>query len=157
MIVGASLLPTERLARAFQQAPDFTQRELLKWGETTGAFLTDETTSITPKDKGLLQQSIQPYVEPVGRFGVSAVVGTSLNYAVPVEVGSKPHDIVPKNGKVLAFMMRGVPVFAKKVHHPGTKGYFMFTRAFEANINQITDSFVRTVDNILAMIAAGAR
>lgn len=157
MNLGASLIGADRLARAFLQAPNLTERELLKWAETTGAHMTDEITSITPKATGLLQNSVQPYVEQVGRFGVSAVIGTPLSYALPVELGTKPHVIVPKNGKALAFMMRGVPVFAKKVNHPGSKGYFMFTRAFEANINQIFDSFERMLDNVLAKIAAGAR
>lgn len=146
----------DRLQRAFMQSPQLVERDLLAWAETTAAHLTDEITSLTPKDTGLLQQSIKPSVVQVGALGVSAVIGTPLSYALPVEFGAKPHDILPKNGKALHFMMRGIPITVKKVHHPGSKGYFMFSRAFEANIKQVQDSFVRMVDRVLAKIAAGA-
>lgn len=145
----------DRLQRAFQQSPQYVGRELHAWVETTAAHLTDEITSLTPKDTGLLQQSIKPSVVQVGTLGVSAVIGTPLNYALPVEFGAKPHDILPKNGKALHFMMRGIPITVKKVHHPGSKGYFMFTQAFEANIKQVQDSFVRFVDRIIAKLATG--
>lgn len=146
----------DRLQRAFMQAPQLVERDLLAWTETTAAHLTDEITSLTPKDTGLLQQSIKPSVTQVGALGVSAVIGTPLSYALPVEFGAKPHDIVPKNGKALHFMMRGIPITVKKVHHPGSKGYFMFTQAFEANVTQVQDSFVRMVERVIAKIAAGA-
>jgi hypothetical protein len=157
MDISVSLLGFDRAIRAFHAAPELTRREMLAWGETTGAHLTDEVTSITPKDSGLLQGSIKPFVERVGQFGISVTVGTPLNYALPVEFGSKPHDITPKNGKALRFMMHGMPVFAKKIHHPGTKGAFMFNQAFDANISQILDSYSHMLDGLLAKIAAGAR
>jgi len=146
----------DRLQRAFQQSPQYVGRELHAWVETAAAHLTDEITSLTPKDTGLLQQSIKPSVVQVGALGVSAVIGTPLSYALPVEFGAKPHDILPKSGKALHFMMRGIPITVKKVHHPGSKGYFMFGRAFDANLQQVQDSFVRMVDRVLAKIAAGA-
>lgn len=146
----------DRLQRGFDRAPDLVSREMRRWLETSLAHLTDDITALTPKDTGLLQKSIQPSDIQVGRLGVSGLVGTPLNYALPVEFGAKPHDITPKNGKALAFFMRGTPVFAKKVRHPGSKGYFMFSRAFQANQQQIQDSFTRMVDNVLAKIAAGA-
>lgn len=146
----------DRLQRAFQQSPQFVGRELHAWVETTAAHLTDEITSLTPKDTGLLQQSIKPSVAQVGALGVNAVISTPLSYALPVETGSRPHDILPKNGKSLHFMMRGIPITVKKVHHPGSKGYFMFQRAFDANLKQVQDSFERMVDRVLAKIATGA-
>lgn len=146
----------DRLQRAFQQSPQFVGRELHVWIEITAAHLTDEITSLTPKETGLLQQSIKSSVVQVGALGVSAVIGTPLSYALPVEFGAKPHDILPKNGKALHFMMRGIPITVKKVHHPGSKGYFMFSQAFEANIKQVQDSFERLVDRIIAKLATGA-
>lgn len=146
----------DRLQRAFQQSPQYVGRELHAWVETTAAHLTDEITALTPKDTGLLQQSIKPSVTQVGALGVSAVIGTPLSYALPVEFGAEPHDILPKNGKALHFMMRGIPMTLKKVKHPGSKGYFMFTQAFEANIKQVQDSFERMVERVIAKLAAGA-
>ena len=51
-----------------------------------------------------------------------AIVGTNVDYAMPIEFGSRPHIITPKNAKVLAFKIGGKLVFAKKVNHPGFKG-----------------------------------
>lgn len=146
----------ERLQKAFIQAPALVAREMLAWMETASGHLIDEITAITPKDTGLLQKSFTANIESAGTLGVSAVIGTPLNYALPVEFGSKPHDILPKNGNALHFMIRGVPVFAKKVHHPGTKGYFMVTRAFEENKTQIQDSFNRMVERVIVAVARGA-
>jgi hypothetical protein len=146
----------DKLQRAFIRAPQFVSRELYGWMQATTLHLQREIQIRTPKREGTLQKSIGSEVEKVGQFGVAGIVGTSLNYAPPVEFGSKPHDIYPKNGKALAFMMRGVPVFAKKVHHPGSKGAFMFTKALEANIKNIEDDFASFIDHVLAKIAAGA-
>lgn len=156
MELSMSLLGFERLQRAFERAPDFVGRELTAWITAQGLHLTGEIQKRTPKDTGLLQKSIIPHVEHTGRLGVASIIGTPLNYALPVELGSKPHDILPKNGKALHFMMRGIPVFAKKVHHPGSKGAFMFKKSFEANIAQIQDDFYRFVDHVIAKVASGA-
>ncbi len=151
-----SLPGFDRLASAFAQAPNFVARELHAWVEAISLHLTREITLRTPKKTGLLQQSIKPSIVQVGALGVNAIISTPLNYAIPVELGSEPHDILPKNGNALHFMMRGIPITVKKVHHPGSKGAFMFTKAFAANVTQIQDDFVRFVDHILARVAAGA-
>jgi len=150
-------LPYERLAQAFLMAPDFTRRELNAWMTYIGFHMQREVQVRTPKRDGTLQNSIQPVVKPVGRFGVEAIVGTPLNYAVPVEEDVKPHDIVAKNGKALHFMMRGIPIMVKKVRHPGSKGAFMFKKAFEANAAQIEQDFVAFTDHLFAKITAGVR
>ena len=48
-------------------------------------------------------------------------VGSNLHYALTHHEGSKPHLIVPKNGKMLKFVSRGRIVYAHSVNHPGTK------------------------------------
>jgi len=148
-------LPFDRLAVAFRMAPDFTRRELFAWMQATGYHMQGEIQQRTPKRDGTLQTSIQTAVKPVGTFGVEAIVGTPLSYAVPVELGSKPHDIVAKNGKALHFIMGGIPIFAKRVRHPGSKGAFMFQKAFDANVAQIEKDFAMFVDHLFAKISAG--
>ena len=147
----------DKLQRAFMRAPNFVARELDGWMQATTLHLEREIVLRTPKKEGTLQKSISSEVQKVGQFGVAGIVSTALNYALPVEFGSKPHDITPKNGKALAFMMRGVPAFAKKVHHPGSKGAFMFTKALQANVKQIESDFASFVDHVLAKVAAGAK
>lgn len=66
----------------------------------------------------------------------SATVIASASYAADVEFGTKPHEITPKAAQALRFAaspagrrLSGAPragaavVFAKRVHHPGTKPY----------------------------------
>jgi phage gpG-like protein len=49
--------------------------------------------------------------------------GVGLKYAAIQGYGgtTSPHDILPSRAKALAFMAGGQPVFAKIVHHPGSK------------------------------------
>lgn len=153
----SNTLPFERLAAAFKMAPDLTRRELDLWITAAAFSMQREIQLITPTKHGLLRGSIGTDIRPVGNFGVEAVIGTPLNYAVPVELGSKPHDIVAKNGKALHFMWRGIPIMAKRVRHPGTKGSFMFKRAYDANVAQIERDFESFVDHLFANITAGVR
>lgn len=57
--------------------------------------------------------------------------GADTPYAKYVELGTAAHDIVPTKAKALAFMLDGKQVFAKSVHHPGTKGQLFMRRAFD--------------------------
>lgn len=63
---------------------------------------------------GRLRDSYVPF-----HTATSAGVGSNVVYAAIQHFGgkTKPHVILPKNGKVLAFNGR----FAKKVNHPGSK------------------------------------
>ena len=58
-------------------------------------------------------------------------VDTTTPYAKFVEFGTKPHDIYPTKAQALRFMVGGEPVFAKVVHHPGTKAQFYVHGPFE--------------------------
>lgn len=43
--------------------------------------------------------------------------------------GTRPHVIRPRTRKVLKFSVKGHTVFAKVVHHPGTKANDFLTKA----------------------------
>lgn len=81
-----------------------------------------------PRKTGNLQRNIVPGAVSADH----AVVEARTNYAAPVEFGQKPHVIVPKNRKALAWggdrrlsgrlRTGSEPThFAKRVHHPGAK------------------------------------
>lgn len=99
----------------------------------------EEAKRLVPRKTGNLGRSIAP-----GAFsGSSALVRASAAYARYVEEGTRPHDIVPRNGRALRFPASGVSttlagrvrtgearrlgnaayVFAARVRHPGTKPY----------------------------------
>jgi HK97 gp10 family phage protein len=73
---------------------------------------------------GNLRDSIE-YTLNESATSVEAKVfsGKSVKYAAIHEFGGQtsPHDIYPAKAQALAFMMGGKQVFAKVVHHPGSK------------------------------------
>ena len=56
-------------------------------------------------------------------------VGAAASYAEAVEKGTRPHEIRPINGKLLAFKVAGKMVFTPIVHHPGTRANPFLERA----------------------------
>lgn len=100
-----------------------------------------EQKILVPRKTGNLGRSI----------GLGSITPTSVvtragaTYAVFVELGTKAHDIVPRVKKALRFAPKGTGrlsgapraggpvVFAKRVHHPGTKAHpFMLPGARKA-------------------------
>lgn len=73
---------------------------------------------------GDLRRSIQSKVTVDGpRVEGSVFSDGSVPYADIHEFGGRtgPHDIIPVKAQALHFMMHGKEVFAKIVHHPGSK------------------------------------
>lgn len=75
----------------------------------------DDAERFAPRDTGALAGS----VEVVVVSSHEALVGSDLDYAASVEMGSRPHVIRVKNAKVLRNPRTG-QVFGTKVNHPGT-------------------------------------
>jgi hypothetical protein len=103
---------------------------------------TAEATNRGPRKTGHLGRSIHP-----GSLTDSfAIVEASAGYAAYVEMGTKPHTIQPRNAKMLSWTTgkrlsgrarsgkgAGQRIFAKRVHHPGTKAQpFLLPGAVEA-------------------------
>jgi hypothetical protein len=54
--------------------------------------------------------------------GPSTTLSNSAPWATIIELGSRPHLIVPRRpGGMLRFQVRGRTVYARKVNHPGTR------------------------------------
>jgi phage gpG-like protein len=73
---------------------------------------------------GNLARSIQEEVTSTALSVTGRVFSAGdVKYAAIHEYGgtTPPHDIVPDKAKALAFMIGGKQVFAKVVHHPGSK------------------------------------
>ena len=86
--------------------------------EETADFAFEHMYSNAPWRSGFLAQSIKKTVSE-GKVDIKPLAP----YAVFVEKGTAPHIIRPINASCLAFQvgMLGGMVFAKLVHHPGTK------------------------------------
>lgn len=115
----------ERLRRAGQNS----QQALLDTLMQAATYIAETMKSLCPVDTGNLRDSIG-----VRSQGDSIVIGPDLEqapYAGYVEFGTAPHEIRPKTAKALRFTIGGQVVFARVVHHPGTKPAYYVARAFE--------------------------
>jgi phage gpG-like protein len=74
---------------------------------------------------GALRRSITdaPLVEEGETIIAEVFSSGDVKYAGIHEFGGRtaPHDIYPKSGEALHFMMGGNEIFAKVVHHPGSR------------------------------------
>src|SRR5262245_34610076 len=86
-----------------------------------GLRVESQAKRLCPVDTGRLRSSITTeLVRSAG--GVPIVrVGTNVDYAQAVHDGTRPHIIRPRRARVLRFTSRGQVVYARVVHHPGTR------------------------------------
>lgn len=82
-----------------------------------------------PVDTGALRGSIHTR-EGRDEQGPFVEVGSDLDYAIIVELGSRPHVIRPKDKQALAWPGGAHPV--AEVHHPGTQAQPYLRPALEA-------------------------
>lgn len=154
----------ERLEQAFRQAPEVVREELTAFAHGATQLLRAEVVDRTPAAMGTLRASIHASVESQAG-NVLGVVGTAQPYAVPVELGTKPHfppvqaledwvrvklGLTGKEGRGVAFAI------ARKISKRGTKGHFMFRDAYRDNQAEVQRQFDATAARIVARIAGGA-
>jgi len=127
--------------------------------------LQAEVQDRTPTTHGTLRVSILGDVRPLAGLGMEGVVGTSLAYALPVELGTKPH--MPPVAPLVQWAKQKLGVsgkeaeragwaIARKIARVGTKGHFMFATAFAENEAQIVRGFGVAVSRIERRIAGEA-
>lgn len=131
-LAAAPEIVIEEQQRAITEASMLLEREVKERSPTSGA--------------GTLRDSIGAMPITISGALVSGGIGTSLSYAVPVELGSKPHwaPIEPlvdwverklhKRGPEARGVARAIQV---KIARKGTDGRFMFRDAFDATRPQI--------------------
>lgn len=104
------LRPLQARLKAVDKAPRVIMREL-------GLRAVSEQKKLAPVRTGNLRRSIH-----LGRVSqTEAVTIASARYATAVELGTRPHVIVPRKRKTLRFKSGSGVVFAKRVQHPGTR------------------------------------
>lgn len=139
----------QAVAEAWRFAPDLMAEELVNGVMEASLYLERLIKDNTPTTTNILRGSIgarQP--QRIGE-DVIGVVGTSIGYAVPVELGTKPHFPPVQALADWARQKFGLPpeeaeevgyAVARKIAREGTKGHFMFQRAFsdgEATVQRI--------------------
>jgi HK97 gp10 family phage protein len=113
----------EALKASGKEADATTHEVLIR----SANYLLTEMQVRAPVDTGALRKSLAVRVT-----GDRVIIGPDVPYASYVEFGTKPHVIKPKSKKVLAFKVDGQQVFARVVHHPGTKPNPFVQDSFDA-------------------------
>ena len=173
----------DRLNRALLQAPKMVQKEKRDYIDWAVTHLTAEVQERTPTGDGHLRRSIKGTlaVSPVGVIGI---VGSPLPYVVPVELGTKPHPVSEEGIlAIAAWVMHKIPLgqsvslktgrplknrgaeeaalgiahaIAWKIRRVGSKGHFMFKKAFDANQGTLTRRWNATVARIVKRLGGDA-
>lgn len=84
---------------------------------------------LAPVDTGRLRASGKISYSGLFSFRPKATIVFDVDYAQMVNDGTRPHAIRPKNASVLRFVVGGRVVYAKVVHHPGTRANPFLDRA----------------------------
>jgi HK97 gp10 family phage protein len=103
----------------------------------------------TPVVTGELKRSLRVQFTRTGKRS-RLRVGFLAPYGLFVEEDTKPHIIRPKriNGR-LRFQVDGKWVFAKEVHHPGTKGQHMIRLGVKDAAPQVRQIYLNAVRKTL--------
>lgn len=148
------------LARAYERAPELVEAEITRATWEATLLLEREVKEYTPVGVGGgggLKGSISAREPRHYGDNIIGVVGTPLNHAVPVELGTKPHmpPIQPladwaqhKLGVGDNEAYRVGRAIAFKISRKGTEGAHMFERGFNAGQMQVQDMFHRALTRI---------
>lgn len=123
------------LAQRLSDAGMNSQRALMETLMQAATYIAETMKSLCPVDTGNLRDSIS-----VRSQGDSIVIGPDMGqapYAGYVEFGTAPHEIRPRSAKALRFTIGSQVVFARVVHHPGTRAAHYVAGAFEQWLNQL--------------------
>lgn len=114
------------------------------WSDFAGPFVRNTLKNVAPVSKGpnsgQLRRKIR-YERRTTGDSVALWFGVSVPYAKYVISGTKPHVIRPTAARALRFTGRSGVVFAKVVHHPGTRPNDFPARAMMIAGPVITERF----------------
>ena len=94
-----------------------------------GPAVVNRAKILCPVDTGRLRASIQGQLKRNILLRPRFEVGSNVEYAPYVNDGTRPHIIRPRTARALRFVVGGQVVFARVVHHPGTRAQPFLDRA----------------------------
>lgn len=153
----------DELVDLWIQAPELVHAEMTKAAWASSLRVEKEVRERTPKGaNGFLAMSIAALEPVVIPGGVMGLVGTSLNYAEPVELGTKPH--MPPIQPLIEWVEvvlglegeaaeQAAQSIAWKIAKKGTEGAFMFRDGFAASEDYIKRKFRQALANIRNSLA----
>jgi hypothetical protein len=81
-----------------------------------------------PYETGETQESVDAVNFRFGRFEVGFTIQATTPQASYTNDGTRPHIIRPRRARALRFRVGGRVVYARVVHHPGTRATHWFDR-----------------------------
>jgi hypothetical protein len=113
--------------------------------DEAGSAIQDEVQ----KFDGFKNVKENEYKRKVMYYPDKKQVIANADYSAALEYGTKPHVIEPKSAKFLHFKKDGKDVFAKIVHHPGTKPLAIMRNAALKVQKQVGGMFINNFKNNL--------
>ncbi len=155
MDIKLKLEDVGQLQALLRQFPAIAERHLAGAINEGVMLLQREIAEATPTGANqLLRKSIKGETAKSTGGQLLGVVGTALDYAIPVELGTQPHfpPVAPLEDWVVAKlgierrMAHGVAyLIARKIAAKGTQGAFMFKRTVAAQEGYINGLFKAAV------------
>lgn len=157
------------VSHAFARAPEMVIEEMMAATVEAQMLLERETKELTPVGVGAaggLRGNIQSDVPQVLGDTVIGMVGSTLNYAEAVELGTKPHPVSAAGVQSIEDWVRyklGISAedaervanaVAWKIRMKGTQGKFMFTRTLEAQKRGLATIFESAAVRITQRLGA---
>lgn len=106
---------------------------------------------------GELEKSVMMRTLANGLTGEVYLETGIANYGPFVHEGTKAHLIFPRKKKMLRWFSNGTAIFAKRVHHPGTKKDPFLYNALNDNKVSIDDIFVKHTERAVEDVAGTIR
>ncbi len=168
MTIQVTIKNGVELARLFHQAPALVSEEMTRAVWESSLLLERETKENTPVGiggGGGLRGSISARQPRPSSEGIIGKIGTPLNYAVAVELGSRPHmpPVQPlidwarhKLGLGGGEAKRAGFAIARKISRKGTPAAKMFEQAFEQQDSAVQRIFERALHRIQAHMGTQA-
>lgn len=162
------ILNDQRVIRALGESPELFAEAFVPAAWEAALLVQREVVERTPRGAtAALANSIQARDPEILPEGVIAAVGTSLSYAEPVELGTRPHmpPVEPIQLWVQAKLGISDPeeaervayLIAWKIKARGTEGAFMFEKGLEATEEQVRAIAARAGETFLGLVAREAR
>lgn len=162
--IGLDTSAMTRYAQFLRQAPRIAREEMAIGLEEALSLLEREIKENMPVGAhGLLRGSVFHEMRGDPR-GVAGIVGSPQQYALPVELGTKPHfpplaplqdwverklGVDKSESKQVAFLI------ARKISRKGTKGQHPFEKGMSENSRQVISMIEAAIARIAARLEQG--
>jgi HK97 gp10 family phage protein len=139
----------KELQTALKKAPELTVNEIGKAVRKSLETIRTQSLKEAPVNKGFGGGNLRQKISgPRMESKIKGMIVSEAPYSAAVHDGSRPHEIRPKQKKVLANKRTG-QFFGQLVHHPGTKPNPFFTRSIEKTKDKVNGYFKKAMDNVL--------